>query len=390
MITIINQPWGGPQERVGDILNRELAVGAEFGSFTIAVAFAKETGVETFGEHIQRFLAEGRGVEAFVGIDALGTSKEALALLLELGVTTHVFHNPGHTFHPKLYLLEGSHSAFAVVGSSNLTVGGLYTNYELGAGIRLSLTDEAHRVVYEQLRGVITSLRGSRNTKDLTPELLAELTSRGLLGSETRDEEDAEVEAEARRTRRTAGLAIFERTPVPPPPRSPGRRSSAPRGAAAAPTREAGLPTQFVMTFGPRDAGTRTGFSPDIFVPLAARDEERSFWRWPENYVQAGTTSGTYDERRVNILVEGTNGSVLVRGVRLYFYHQRSEFRLNCSELVALASPGDLLVLELLADPTAGADYAGSVVRRSSSGFSTYDAIAHNQVRNSTKRWGYA
>ena len=44
-----------------------------------------------------------------------------------------VFHNPlPHTFHPKLYLFKSDDHAEMVMGSGNLTEGGLYTNYEAG------------------------------------------------------------------------------------------------------------------------------------------------------------------------------------------------------------------------------------------------------------------
>ena len=355
------------------------------------VAFAKQAGVAALQDHVRRFLEDGQGVEAFVGIDALGTSREALSLLLELGVPTHVFHNPGHTFHPKLYLLEGEEAAFAIIGSSNLTLGGLYINYELGTGLRLNLTVEADAATHAHLKGVVDSLRGSINTRDLTNELLEELSNRGLLGIEARPDEEAEAEAEAsRRARQQPGAALFEQTPVPPPPRftRPAPAQSQPAELQAL----LGLVTaaaQFVMVLGTRDAQTQRGFSPDIFIPIAARNAEPAFWRWPESYVRH-SPNGTYDERRVAILVRTEQGASLVRGVRNYFYHERAEFRLNCSELVSQASAGDLLVLELPAEPIPDVDYIGSVVPQTSPLFQVYSAIAANTVRKSTKRWGYS
>ena len=34
------------------------------------------------------------------------------------------------TFHPKLYIIDGETASVIVVGSSNLTRGGLFANYE--------------------------------------------------------------------------------------------------------------------------------------------------------------------------------------------------------------------------------------------------------------------
>jgi len=391
MIGIINQPWDGTQERVGEILDRELAAAGRYDSITIVVAFAKEAGVITLERHMSRFLAEGRGVEVFVGIDACGTSREALQCLLNVGVPTHVFHNPGSTFHPKLYLLEGPNRASAIVGSSNLTSGGLFTNYEMGVLFELDLSSASDAEIHERLVGVVDMLRSSPNTKDLTPALLETLTEAGLLGAEAGD--DAATEASGERAAavsdwRRRGAAIFPRTPVPPAPRRMPR-PVAPVALTGAPIVLAGV-SQFVMVFGGRDAQRKPGYSPDIFVPLAARDAEQGFWRWPQNYVSVPHTTGHYEERRVNILVQRPGGPTLVQGVRVYFYHERSEFRLNCSELVDQASPGDLLVLELPSEPMPGVDYIGSVVTQGTPAFPAYSSIAVNAVPNSPKRWGYA
>jgi hypothetical protein len=390
VIGIINQPWDGPQERVGEILERELAATPAYESFTVVVAFAKESGVAGLQDHIRRFLAQGYGVEAFVGIDALGTSREALQVLLDIGVPTHVFHNPGSTFHPKLYLLESGRRVSAIIGSSNLTLGGLYTNCELGVLLQLDLTVKVDAAVHARLRDVVTVLRASPNTKDLTPELLEELTARGLLGIETGDEAAAEGLAErpeAARQRRRQGAAIFPRTPVPPPPRT-WRRPGVPVPTAGLPGLAVGA-AQFVMVFGTRDARRRPGYSREIYVPIAARNAEPAFWRWPGNYVRATGTAGTYDERRVNILVQMQGGPTLVENVRIYYYHERDEFRLNCAELVDQSLPGDLLVLELPEERVPNVDYTGSTIPQGSPAYPIYSRIAVHRA-SPQKRWGYA
>jgi hypothetical protein len=49
---------------------------------------------------------------------------------LELSDEAFVFHDPGRTFHPKVYLALGTARQSLLVGSSNLTAGGLAWNYE--------------------------------------------------------------------------------------------------------------------------------------------------------------------------------------------------------------------------------------------------------------------
>jgi HKD family nuclease len=77
----------------------------------------------------------GTTVSLVVGLDMGGTSKEVLRELSTWNVNVTVVKNriPGHTFHPKLYLLEWESLAKVVVGSNNATEGGFYRNYEVSS-----------------------------------------------------------------------------------------------------------------------------------------------------------------------------------------------------------------------------------------------------------------
>ena len=104
-----------------------------FNRIWIVSAFANERGVKRILPHLQAALLRGTKVEIVIGFDHQSTSIEALRALMTLGVSVQVVHNnqPGHTFHPKIYLLEATGGrAELFVGSHNLTEGGLFTNYE--------------------------------------------------------------------------------------------------------------------------------------------------------------------------------------------------------------------------------------------------------------------
>lgn len=62
---------------------------------------------------------------------------------------------PDVTFHPKLYLFEGEQECSALVGSSNLTSGGLFTNMEAGCVLTQLLPNED---VAKQLKSFVASL----------------------------------------------------------------------------------------------------------------------------------------------------------------------------------------------------------------------------------------
>jgi HKD family nuclease len=386
---IVNQPWDGPNARVGDILQQQKAISTRrYTALHIAVAFAKRAGIMALAEPIRQLTALNNGVEAFVGIDVQGTSREALQELLDLGVTTYIFHNPAATFHPKLYLFEGPAWAFAIIGSSNLTAGGLYTNYELGLEIELNLATPRDTVIHEELRSVFEKLRTARNTAVLTPSLLKELNDRDMLGAERGNDSIAEARTEDRVRRPSVG-GLFPRTPVPPAPRRILRTAEPEEGERTDLT--TGIPSQFVLLLGNRDAVRRPGYSPDIFIPLRARDAEPAFWRWNHGFVRVPQTKGSFLERRLDILVEQPIGrSSPQTGVRLYFYAERAEFRLNCGALVRQALPGDLLVIELPHNGDIGIDYIASIVKQGTQEFTELSMIATKTVPNSPKRWGYA
>lgn len=125
---VVNQPY---DDQLGDLLLRELASG-RYRTLTIAVAFAKLSGVLRIKPGLDDFRKTGGRVVAFVGIDAGGTSSEALFALLRLCDDLYVVHteSASQTFHPKIYDLKGDTEAWLVVGSNNLTGGGLWTNFE--------------------------------------------------------------------------------------------------------------------------------------------------------------------------------------------------------------------------------------------------------------------
>jgi HKD family nuclease len=99
----------------------------------IISAFAKQSAVQRLMPNIKESVSRGADVKIVLGIDHQGTSIEALQDVLDINVATTIVHNnqPGHTFHPKIYIFEAEgKKAEIFVGSHNLTEGGLFTNYE--------------------------------------------------------------------------------------------------------------------------------------------------------------------------------------------------------------------------------------------------------------------
>ena len=126
-MSILNQPFQG---QLGDVLIEKLE--ADYTSFTIFSAFAKNSGVLRLKSALKEFKSNGGKINAFIGIDLDGTSYEALLNLFSMCDNLYVIHseNFSTTYHSKIYLLENDTSAWCAIGSNNLTGGGLWTNFE--------------------------------------------------------------------------------------------------------------------------------------------------------------------------------------------------------------------------------------------------------------------
>lgn len=78
-----------------------------FTEITVFVAFIRKPGILELKPFIQKAISEKRNVTFFVGRNEFITSKEALELLLELGVSAYIYNADKFIYHPKVYLFEG-------------------------------------------------------------------------------------------------------------------------------------------------------------------------------------------------------------------------------------------------------------------------------------------
>ncbi len=120
----------------------------------IATAFAKGSGVSKLLGSFERVLSRGGEIQVVYGLDFRITDPEAIGEFHRLadanpGSVTHYAYSDwglalSHSFHPKLYVcasLEGN--AHVLLGSSNLTQGGLWDNFEVNAAIAGTLNAPA-------------------------------------------------------------------------------------------------------------------------------------------------------------------------------------------------------------------------------------------------------
>lgn len=135
-VRFVNQPFS---EYLGNILIQKLYETGQYNcKFTIVSAFAKDSGVLRLKPALCEFKKNGGSVDAFIGVDAHGTSYEALVNLLAIVDNLYIIHdnNISRTFHSKVYcfsMINGNNidiPFWMAIGSNNLTCGGLWTNIE--------------------------------------------------------------------------------------------------------------------------------------------------------------------------------------------------------------------------------------------------------------------
>lgn len=389
--------------RLGDILISNLE--RDWTHFRAAIAFVKRSGVKHIAGPLSRF-AKSRTVEIIAGIDHGGTSYEGLRDLLAAVQPTGrliVFHNRlPHTFHPKVYVFKSATAAEVVTGSGNLTEGGLFTNYE--ASIRLCLdlaVDEQAtnlRSIEEKLDQWSQSRSGTARVLD--EDLLRTLRDVGLVPVEASSRgEGRGSNAPSSDFDSNSANALFPAESV---HRAPAAATPATRPATATGSVEFGVPaasspgnvdaaaTRFVMTLQRTDAGvgqTSPGTSkrsPEIFIPLSARNANPDFWDWPHGFTADAEKPGKLDRQGVQMRFAGR--TVLVN---MMTWPDKHDFRLRSAALRDSGHVGDILRIEKV-EPHLDFEYYVEIIPKDTEQHTRHLIHCTGVVPGkSRKRWGY-
>ncbi len=123
----------------------------------LSVAFVNKNGVDLLDAQIGGCAAR---VTVFAGIRNDITSRQGLERLHGLGVKLYAVDTGSRNilFHPKLYFVRGKNRARLIVGSANLTIGGLNNNIEAGMGFDFDLTDGSDKAVVDAIQACFHAL----------------------------------------------------------------------------------------------------------------------------------------------------------------------------------------------------------------------------------------
>ncbi len=138
-----------------DMVSVLLPTIAESSDIRMAVAFASRRGLALIEPSIKATLLAGGYLEFLVGLDMQTTEPNALQFLYDLScqnsnVALYCFASlsPASIYHPKVYLMRNADAVKSVVGSSNLTEGGLKKNIEANVVLDGHTTDEVISDLY--------------------------------------------------------------------------------------------------------------------------------------------------------------------------------------------------------------------------------------------------
>ena len=160
---------------IGNIISQELQ---NANSAKIAVAFLKYSGVKVIEKSLDSFLKNNGGIEIIAGLDFKTTDPQSLHYFIQLQkqAANLKFYCYGDkdenktnvVFHPKIYLFEKGRETTGIVGSTNLTRGGLLTNFEVNVVIK-----ESKPLYFSQLEAIYNSVKFTDSVFSPDEEYLA-------------------------------------------------------------------------------------------------------------------------------------------------------------------------------------------------------------------------
>lgn len=251
-----------------------------YNSLRFGVAFARWSGLNLVHHELEKFVSRrDTSVQAVVGVDLGGTTAEALTYLMELpSTTTKILRSgdPRIVFHPKIYVFEGRSGWKTLVGSGNMTAGGLHTNLE--ASFMVTGTARERNEAGDYLRTLFDARPplNARHVRLLDQDYLDELAP--SLDSYRTPPPDARRRGGKRPLQGSLALS----SPLPPigrPPSPPGasaagraRRKSGPIPAPSA------SQTLYLELWDETGGGTQVQLPKDVFTGYFGATETTVTW----------------------------------------------------------------------------------------------------------------
>lgn len=123
----------------------------------VSVAFVKESGLGAVEAAVKPLAKKS---SFFIGIRNDITSIQAVKRLLKMKVKLYAVDTGSRNilFHPKLYLAANAGKATVIIGSANLTFGGLHNNIEVSTRVSLDLSNPADKKFRDEVSNALAEM----------------------------------------------------------------------------------------------------------------------------------------------------------------------------------------------------------------------------------------
>ena len=123
----------------------------------LSIAFVNKAGVDLLATELAGL---GAKVDVYAGIRNDITSRQGLRALMDHGANVHYVDTGARhvLFHPKIYFASSSAAARMIVGSANLTPGGLNNNIEASVTLDLDMTNGDDSAIAGSISGEFSKL----------------------------------------------------------------------------------------------------------------------------------------------------------------------------------------------------------------------------------------
>lgn len=381
-ITTILHPLEAP---LGEMVREMLK--ADFDHIVWAVAYAKVGAVARLLEDIR---ADGRHLDIFCSQDSGVTSAQAVQLLAGMGANVYLLGSAAQKYHPKFWFAWSSTSpAFqAIIGSGNLTVGGLWANIEASAKLEGDRRDSDDSPTFDKLVHYGDALKKRARGPVRGSDIQGLILDGALCDEATTPPRVARTGTEGPKK---APLPLLGTIIVPPVSSRAvalaGRQHTRP-GRKRPTGRLTLAPRAFIMTLNKLKGVSIPG---EIRIPVAALRAAEEFWEWPDSYVKDQTKTRTFYNRTPMPVwrISGGGEETVQQAARLYLYKESMDFRLYSTVIRDRVGQGDGDIVVISRSLAPGVDYEVDIILRTDVRYSDALSRCTQTVPNSRRRWAF-